>query len=91
MMWMEIIQLRMTGNRNLELEVTPMIQAMKNYQDEQTRLVKLFRHKSIEGDWCLILQLESKNVDSTPSNLGLHLATSLREFGRVDHSVWSEM
>jgi hypothetical protein len=45
----------------------------------------------IDTDFSIHLFHDSKKVEKSGSPLGLRLASALKEFGLVNHSIWIEM
>ena len=91
MKWLEIIELRavMTNREQLESQLQELM-------DEATKEVSLqnikaYSHFTINSDVSIHLIHDSVNVDINGSLLGLQLASSLKEFGLVNHSIWIEM
>ncbi len=91
MHWVEIIHLRMNGIRSCEAAKDQLAQALKIDQNKTSQSVKIYRHQTIEGDLCVILNWKSSDMVRSYSDLGLQLTSSLKEFGRVDHTIWVEM
>ncbi len=91
MHWIEIIHLRMNGVCDRESAKKLLRQILETDQNEICRTGKIYRHRTIEGDLCIILDWNSEKTVRLHSDLGLNLASSLKEFGRVDHTVWVEM
>jgi len=87
----EIIHLRMNGSHSRKAAKDLLATALKIDQDEISQSVKIYRHQSIEGDLCVILDWKSADMVRSYSDLGLQLTSSLKEFGRVDHTIWVEM
>ncbi len=91
MHYVEIIHLRMNGVHSCEPAKDLLTQALKIDQNEISQKMKIYRHQSIEGDLCVILDWKSTDTVRHHSDLGLYLTSSLKEFGRVDHTIWIEM
>ncbi len=53
--------------------------------------VTLYRRSALATDLSFHIHQESKEGEVKESVLGLRLASALGEFGRVSHSVWTEM
>ena len=91
MNWVEIIHLRLIGTRSPELIKDLLSQVLDLDQQEHSQKVKVYRHQNIEGDLSVVLECKSDGAVKAPSDLGLHLTSALREYGRVDFSAWIEM
>ena len=90
MKWLEIIELRsIDSNReSLESQLKKLINEVDKEIKKQT--IKTYNRVMIDTDFSIHLLHESKKVDKGGSSLGLHLASALKEFGLVNHSVWIE-
>lgn len=91
MEWLEIIQLRAVESNTEMLE--SRLQELMNEVDVETKRqsIKAYSHSTVCTDFSVHLFHESKIVEHFGSRLGLRLASALREFGLVDHSIWIEM
>lgn len=52
--------------------------------------VRIYHHSTITTDLGVHLDLHVDEVDTQPSDLGVHLAAALRDHGMVEHTVWIE-
>ena len=88
MNWLEVIELRTAEcNRELlEAQLQKLIQEV--VRETGDRRIKVYRQVTLNTDFSIHLYHVSKNVESSGSPLGLGLASSLKEFGLVNHSVW---
>jgi hypothetical protein len=88
MRWLEVIKLRSAGegSRLLEEFLVP-IDRLSQYGLVG---IKTYRHATLETDLSVHLFWESERPEQNGSNLGLHLAQALKEFGLIDHSIWIE-
>lgn len=86
----EIIHLRVNGVRSVAAVMNLLKQALKTDLNELAKSVNVYHHQSIEEDLCVILNWKTAEMAKSWSDLGLHLTSALKEFGRVDHSVWVE-
>ena len=86
----EIIHLRVNGVRSVKAAKDLLKQALKTNASEIAHLVKIYHHRSIEEDLCVVLDWKTAEMAKSWCDLGLHLTSALREFGRVDHSIWVE-
>ena len=91
MKWLEIIELRSVGS-NREL-LKSQLQSLINEvnQEVKKQAIKVYSHVTVETDFSVHLLHDSKQAEIGGSPLGLRLATALKEFGLVNHSVWIEM
>jgi len=90
MKWLEIIELRSVGSDRELLE--SQLQNLTNELDKETKkqAIKVYSHTTVETDFSIHLLHDSKEADIGGSPLGLHLASALKKFGLVNHSVWVE-
>lgn len=90
MEWVEIIETRSIGNGQ-ELFKQDLIESMTKVDQERGLTeIKIYRHTTVDTDLSIHLYWESEKVEKRGSTLGLHIASSLKEFGRVNHSIWIE-
>ncbi len=52
--------------------------------------IKIYTHANIGTDYSVHLHRLISDEDHLESELGLRLATTLKEFGLVNHSIWVE-
>ena len=91
MKWLEIIELRSVES-NRELLESQLQELMDDVDKEIHKYaIKAYRRVMIDTDVSIHLVHDSKNVERSGSPLGLRLASSLKEFGLVNHHVWIEM
>ncbi len=90
MKWLEIIELRSTcSNRTfLESQLKGLIDEVNQAARQQK--IKVYSHITVETDFNIHLYHDSKEADFSGSPLGQRLASALKEFGLVNHSVWIE-
>ena len=60
-------------------------------QKAKKEKIKVYSRIWIDTDFGIQLFHESETVESGGSHIGVRLATALKEFGMVHHSVWVEM
>ena len=91
MKWLEVIELRSVGSHRemLESQLQKLLHQLEEEVGEQA--VNVYRRVMIDSDLSIHLLHDSAGVEPGGSPLGLRLASSLKEFGLVNHSVWIEM
>jgi len=91
MKWIEVIQLRsVDSNRELlESQLKKLIDEVNKESKIQT--IKSYSRVLIDTDFSIHLFHNSKKVENSGSPLGLRLASTLKEFGLVNHTIWIEM
>ena len=85
---LEIIELR-TAAGNAETIEAYLGEWIRDSR-QTARLVKSYRHVSLETDFSIHLSYESTDATPVPATSGKQLAASLRDFGLVHRSVWVE-
>ena len=91
MKWLEIIELRSAyGNKKL---LESQLETLINEVDKETkkRAIDIYSRVMIDTDFSIHLFHDSKKVENSGSQLGLRLASALKEFGTINHSIWIEM
>ena len=91
MKWIELIQLRIVdSNRDfLKSQLQKLIDEVNKESKMQT--IKSYSRVMIDSDFSIHLFHDSKKVENSGSPLGLRLASALKEYGLVNHSIWLEM
>lgn len=91
MKWLEMIELRSVENHR-ELLESQLQQLMHDVNREaDAKDIKAYHRIMLDTDVSIHLVHESPHAEQNGSSLGVRLASSLREFGLVNHSVWVEM
>ncbi len=88
MKWLEIIELR-SGNSDLESQLEKIVNEVEDEINKQA--IKAYSRVQIDTDFSIHLFHDSEKVENSGSQLGLRLASALKEFGMVNHSIWIEM
>jgi hypothetical protein len=88
MKWIEIIELRSVSHRCVLQELD-----VESFLTDASLAVKpcainVYRHGTIETDVSIHLLYDSEQADIHGSALGERLASFLKEFGLVNHTVW---
>ncbi len=84
---LEIIHLRLGGNRQHDL-----IEVIRKSiaAEDDSREARIYRHAKLETDLAVHLHHEFSRESDQASNLGVRIASALREHGIVEHSMWVE-
>ena len=85
---LEIIHLRSSGEPLDSLG--HLIRESLGTQDENTRIT-LYRQDGLETDVAVHIQHPGVTEKEGPSRLALRLASALRAFGLIDHTLWEEL
>ena len=87
---LEIIELRTSDMDAKNLDKT-LIRFLDDLDKEyENYKVRLYRHLTVKTDWSFHVHYHSKGLTPSPSPVGLRIASALKEFGLVHHSVWWE-
>lgn len=89
-MWLEVIHVRVADQECDRL--LPVFKELLNEirEKEDCRNVKLFRRALLKNDVCLHLYHDSAHAETEGSTVGQRLAATLKSFGLVNHTVWTE-
>ena len=85
---LEIIHLRSFGEP-LE-SLCQRIRESIREEGQRTGLVTLYRRDGLDTDITVHLHHLEPSGEKGPSSLGLHLASSLRSLGLLEHTLWDE-
>jgi hypothetical protein len=88
MNWIEIIDLRSVGNSLESLKQTLLKPVAKTDRKNGLKSIDLYHNFFVETDISIHLKWETKKRAPGKSDLGLGLASALKEFGRVNHAIW---
>ena len=82
---LEVIHLRLAGD---DPERLAEVARASVGGPSEGAAVRIYRHARVEND--LLVHIERENGEGTDraSDLGVELATLLRQYGLVEHSVW---
>ncbi len=91
MKWLEIIELRSVDSNKelLESQMQKLIVEMDKEAKKQA--LRIYIRAMMDTNFSIHLFHDSKKVENSGSQLGLRLASALKEFGLVNHSIWIEM
>ena len=84
---LEIIHLRLAGDSPETL--VDMIRKVIDSESDPME-VRIYHHAKVETDLVVHLHREVADGSDQISELGIHLASLLRWYGIVEHSVWVE-
>jgi len=90
MKWIEIITLRSAGTPRDSIEQKIPRSAVEVDRTKNLVCVQVYRHATVGTDLSIHLLFQSFGPEAQPSALGQHLASALKEFGLVNHSLWIE-
>ena len=87
---LEIIELRSDGKniKLIEPEIAELINKLNKGLDQPT--IKLFINATVENDFSIHIQHDSKSPEAYGSPVGLQLISILKDFGLTHHSIWIE-
>jgi hypothetical protein len=87
----EIIEIRLSRkqNRLLENEIGKIIKEVD--EKEASYTMKLYNRLRLKSDYIIIIFHANTLTNNKESSLGQRLKDSLKDFGIINHSVWSEL
>jgi hypothetical protein len=89
MNWIEIIELR--SYRFKPDTLRELKQAIvENEQDEGLRAFEIYHNVSVETDTAIHIHWMTKEGRIKKTSLGLRMASALKDFGPVNHTIWIE-
>ena len=91
MNFLEVIELRSADCHKMDLE--PVLHALIEDVSGKAKehRITVFSHMTIDTDFRIHLLHGSLEAQCERSALGLRIAALLKEYGLVNHSVWTEM
>lgn len=91
MKWLEIIELRSVDSNRERLE--SKLQELIDQVDKEKKKQRIMAYTRvlIDTDFSIHLFHDSNKVENSGSSLGLRLASALKEFGTINHSIWIQM
>jgi hypothetical protein len=84
---LEVIHLRLVG-QHPEMLLEKIRDSMPPH--DSNIAIRLYRHTTVETDVAVHLHMTDPPPNSDLAELGDRIATSLREHGMVEYSVWLE-
>lgn len=84
---LEIIHLRSSGEPLDSLGR----RIRESIAEETAETVTLYRRQGLDTDLAVHIRHRTATEGQLPSDLGLRLASSLRTYGLVEHTVWEEL
>ena len=88
MQWIELVIVRAADDFKKQAVRRLMNQLAADGQPDGLRSITFYRNAFVETDVCIHLQWKMKGCEPSRSDLGIELAASLEEFGRVHHTIW---
>jgi len=91
MKWLEIIELRSadSNRERLESKLQKLIDQVA--EEKKKQRIMAYTRVLIDTDFSIHLFHDSNKVENSGSSLALRLASALKEFGIINHSIWIEM
>lgn len=86
---LEIIHLRSSGEppEDLGAQIRKSIDA----SESDAEVVTVYRRKGLESDVAIHIDRSGESREGERSSLGFQLASALRAFGIVDHTLWTQL
>lgn len=91
MKWIEMIMVRTRGNGEEILDATLRGAMNRLVNEAEVEGIRVFGREKLTSDFCLVIFHSRKKLREGGSTLGLHLAAAFKEFGFVNHTIWSEI
>lgn len=89
--FLEIIELRTTGQKRKKLERTLEELLAEFHTTAENEDIHIYNGLAVRSDYCVHLHVPSDKTNSKGSPLGLRMVSILKEFGLVHHNIWCEM
>ena len=91
MNWLEIIEIRSAGGsrRLIESQLKNLIG--ETAKETRQPSIRVYNLATVDTDFSIHLLHDSDKLEKGGSPLGLHLASALKEFGLVSHSIWIDI
>ena len=88
---LEIIELRAAGNKRdlLASQLQTIISLLEKGSSKQK--IKIYTRVLVDSDFSILLYHDTMETGTEGSRLGLQLASALKSFGLVHHSIWNEL
>jgi hypothetical protein len=67
------------------------LQKLIDQVEKEKQGIMAYTRVLIDTDFSIHLFHDSNKVENSGSSLGLRLASALKEFGTINHSIWIEM
>ncbi len=92
MRWMEMITLRAAQRQGKEEEIAGLLHDSMRQMGQKKGLLeaKVLSCASFRSDLAFNLVWETPHPEHNGSRLGLSLAQTLKTFGLVEHTIWTE-
>ena len=91
MKWLEVIELR-SVDRNLKKLITQLQRLIHDLEKgKKKQIIKIYQRTRIDSDFSIHLIHNSEKIEFSGSQLALHVTSTLKEFGLVNYSIWTEM
>ena len=91
MKWLEVIEIRTveSNHKLVKKELTALIKKVNKESDQQ--IIKLYVHANLKTDICIHIIHDTAKCENRGSELGLSIASNIKEFGLVNHYVLQEI
>ena len=90
MQCLEIIELRSADSNREELMQRFNKLVIEVDKEAENTSIKIYNRVNINIDFSIHLLHNSEKIDYNGSQLGLSLASELKDFGLINHAVWLE-
>jgi hypothetical protein len=88
MKWLEIISLRSLSDNQEQIkeQLHELLLDVMNHESRAS--LTIYSRVLIDSDFNIHLQHEGEEIETKGSSLGIYIASLLKKFGLVNHSVW---
>ena len=91
MKWLEIIELRSVDRKRDQLKSILLKLIEEVDKETKRKSIRAFSRSKLDTIFSMHLFHDSKKVKYNGTPLGLRLSSALKEFGFVNHSIWTEL
>ena len=88
---LEIIEIRSACGCQKSIDSKLKILIEETTTDANQLNLRVFRHATLDTGFCIHLSYDSDRIENEGRAIGIHLASAMKEFGMVNHTVWIEM
>jgi len=91
MKYIELIKLRTTGNYSDEIVQILMETMNTNKTAEKYCDIHFFKNTPLKTDFLVLVAYYADIIDPHGSQAGQELCESLKKFGLINHTIWTEL
>ena len=91
MKYIELIRLRTTGNYSDEIVQILMETMAANKTTDNHCDIHFFKNTPLKTDFLVFIKHYADIIDPQGSRTGRELSESLKKFGLINHTIWTEL